>query len=648
MPTSESYDATDFVTSANHVDVLSCKNFFTNRRCHHKKLGTVAVTCLKYDENPKGCKKWESVLSSISCLHQLKHQNIVTVYGTVRWKNAFGIVHELSECTSLKNLLTESSPSDLSWDLRLRLATELSSAFAYLGAEKKLPPSVFCVESKDVHLTIDLRVKLCLTDGLCCECLHIIESDTGIHCYAEEPSKVPTTNLTHSLGVNFFQLATLTTTATCSFCYHEKAEKTIQDLKLHTKAKKKDLNLIKFMGNIIKTCMNCTSSESDILSAVSRSLANELAKRDQRDIVLQCANLVNGRLSSLFRMQRIPATVLKLSDFSHPFLKADLDPLTTDKEESIIDSQADSNIYHSMVIVGGLYTGNEVLEYIPSEKRINVLPELIDGRWAGGAAFLKDMLIVVGGRIDRAASNKVEGLDLTDPCSEWRRMTCMLMPRHSLGATVAKDKVYVTGGWTDPPPGGSNDENCKTIEEYDPDLNQWSNVGEILIPRGQHTAAAVKDQVYSIGGLGNHGEVLNSIECFNTRTRTSTFVTSMEVGKAGLSSVSCDNGFYVLGGHDENFITVDTVESYDVNEDRWDYSTTRMSRKRKAHGSCKVAGKIYAIAGVGWNDEGRTIEVFVEKGNYWSVVASMEKERIYPAVVAVERRKMKSPNLEQL
>ena len=59
-------------------------------------------------------------------------------------------------------------------------------------------------------------------------------------------------------------------------------------------------------------------------------------------------------------------------------------------------------------------------------------------------------------------------------------------------AIYVTDKVYVTGGWTDPPPGGSNDENCKTIEEYDPDLNQWSNVGEILIPRGQHTAAAVK------------------------------------------------------------------------------------------------------------------------------------------------------------
>lgn len=94
-------------------------------------------------------------------ISKMQHQNIVYSHGIVKWNNCIGVVMELVEGECMQDLLTCRTVKNISWDLRLRIAKELSDALSYLHQHS----TTVCLVHGDlkpekVLLTKNLHVKL--------------------------------------------------------------------------------------------------------------------------------------------------------------------------------------------------------------------------------------------------------------------------------------------------------------------------------------------------------------------------------------------------------------------------------------------------------------------------------------------------------
>jgi len=102
-----------------------------------------------------------SLLREPKLLSRIQHPNIVYLHGIVKWNNCVGVVMELVEGRSMQDLVKSQRVEKISWNLRLRIAKELSDALGYLH---RYSASVSFVHGdlkpENVLLTIDLHVKL--------------------------------------------------------------------------------------------------------------------------------------------------------------------------------------------------------------------------------------------------------------------------------------------------------------------------------------------------------------------------------------------------------------------------------------------------------------------------------------------------------
>lgn len=85
-----------------------------------------------------------------------------------------------------------------------------------------------------------------------------------------------------------------------------------------------------------------------------------------------------------------------------------------------------------------------------------------------------------------------------------------------------------------------------SIEEYDLEHNEWSQVGELRTPVSSVSAAALGDVVYVFGGEKNDKTDVGEIQCFNIRTHA---ISSMGVLPAPCKltrAVVCDEFTYMV------------------------------------------------------------------------------------------------------
>ena len=95
-------------------------------------------------------------------LVQLKHTNIIQVYGVTTWGyGCFGIIIEEIKCGDLQDLMIEKQHIEIPWKLRFSFMLQIADALRYLHCHDPRKPYVHLdLKLENVLLTMEMVVKL--------------------------------------------------------------------------------------------------------------------------------------------------------------------------------------------------------------------------------------------------------------------------------------------------------------------------------------------------------------------------------------------------------------------------------------------------------------------------------------------------------
>ncbi|CAG7667340.1 unnamed protein product, partial [Allacma fusca] len=90
----------------------------------------------------------------------------------------------------------------------------------------------------------------------------------------------------------------------------------------------------------------------------------------------------------------------------------------------------------------------------------------------------------------------------------WSRIEPMVIPRCAFGLTTWENYLYAFGGWVGEDIGGS-------IERYDPYLNEWTVIGDMLESRFSMGVFTHQGLIYIVGGCTHTQRHLKDLCSYN-------------------------------------------------------------------------------------------------------------------------------------
>ncbi|XP_071567565.1 kelch-like protein 5 isoform X2 [Temnothorax nylanderi] len=155
----------------------------------------------------------------------------------------------------------------------------------------------------------------------------------------------------------------------------------------------------------------------------------------------------------------------------------------------------------------------------------------------------------------------------------------------------------------------------------------WSSVS--LISRRLHFGAVVVDKKLIFAGGRDSFNILNTVECFDFSTLTSSTLPPMNVPRQGLGVAVLGGLLYAVGGHDGRCF-LNAVERWDPGTGHWS-SICPMSVQRAGVGVAVLNDKLYAVGGLSGDIPIcfclNTVECYDPHTNKWTPCAPMSKQR---------------------
>ncbi|XP_069897911.1 kelch-like protein 12 isoform X2 [Dipodomys merriami] len=286
-----------------------------------------------------------------------------------------------------------------------------------------------------------------------------------------------------------------------------------------------------------------------------------------------------------------------------------------------------------LLVVGGFGSQQSPIDvvekYDPKTQEWSFLPSITRKRRYVASVSLHDRIYVIGGYDGRSRLSSVECLDYTaDEDGVWYSVAPMNVRRGLAGATTLGDMIYVSGGFD-----GSR--RHTSMERYDPNIDQWSMLGDMQTAREGAGLVVASGVIYCLGGYDGLN-ILNSVEKYDPHTGHWTNVTPMATKRSGAGVALLNDHIYVVGGFDGT-AHLSSVEAYNICTDSWT-TVTSMTTPRCYVGATVLRGRLYAIAGYDGNSLLSSIECYDPIIDSWEVVTSMGTQRC-DAGVCVLREK---------
>ena len=152
----------------------------------------------------------------------------------------------------------------------------------------------------------------------------------------------------------------------------------------------------------------------------------------------------------------------------------------------------------------------------------------------------------------------------------WSALTHLPLPLHHCGTVSLAGYIYVIGG-TRPNYHGDLLEVTASCHRYDPTTNDWKNAGRLQTPRSELAVVVLNNVIYAIGGADSDGNSLNSMEFYNAEDDRWYYTAAMNDARVGLAAATHRGEVVVLGGMlglQEGYL-LDSIESYNPATDRW-------------------------------------------------------------------------------
>ena len=166
--------------------------------------------------------------------------------------------------------------------------------------------------------------------------------------------------------------------------------------------------------------------------------------------------------------------------------------------------------------------------------------DLRRARAAGAAIEYAGRMYVFGGD---AGDRSVTDTSVYDPSADqWTELRPMPTPRNHMGAAVLRGRIYVVGGR----PGS-----LPVNEMYDPATNTWTTKPPMPTARSGHAVGAYRQSLIAIGGEGNPGTstgVFSEVEAYNADLEDWTSLEPMVVPRHGIGIGAIGNAMFIPGG----------------------------------------------------------------------------------------------------
>ena len=139
--------------------------------------------------------------------------------------------------------------------------------------------------------------------------------------------------------------------------------------------------------------------------------------------------------------------------------------------------------------------------------------------------------------------------------------------RDYFGVGVVNNLIYVIGehGW--PQVGSLGGPFLTVIEEYNPKTDRWQKKNDILDLRLYSSTVVVGDEIYLIGGFVWQDGLRKdpaTVDVYNPETDEWSDVPPMPTGKTPLGVAIVKGKIYVFGGEAEDGELLSTVEVFDT------------------------------------------------------------------------------------
>ena len=150
---------------------------------------------------------------------------------------------------------------------------------------------------------------------------------------------------------------------------------------------------------------------------------------------------------------------------------------------------------------------------------------------------------------------------------EVKRLPRMTKRRKCCQAVFLKGDVFVFGG----------DRGKKSVEVYSGGV--WAKATDMPDDRVFFCACSFMDKILVLGGRHKYQRVVENCLELDTKTKRWREITGTEVGRCSAAGAVFEGRVVVCGGRGDNFVILDSVESYDVAADQWSPMATMLGEK---------------------------------------------------------------------
>lgn len=186
---------------------------------------------------------------------------------------------------------------------------------------------------------------------------------------------------------------------------------------------------------------------------------------------------------------------------------------------------------------------------------------------------LNGLIYLIGGYYITSDTGFVlSGVEVYDPESKTLRKAAWLPEAHDgfiadaragHGAAALGGQIYIAGGYD------YLNQPLNTMRRYDPVTNEWSDqtVGGASLPslntkRFGFGLVEANGKLYAIGGQGEDGKPLASVEQYDPATNQWTFKSPLPTARSYLACLTVQNRIWAIGGYDGSGLPLRTVETY--------------------------------------------------------------------------------------
>jgi N-acetylneuraminic acid mutarotase len=251
-------------------------------------------------------------------------------------------------------------------------------------------------------------------------------------------------------------------------------------------------------------------------------------------------------------------------------------------------------VVHGKIYIFGGHTriGNrfrptaEFEEYDPQTNTVKQLPNLPSARSLFGSVVIGNEIYVIGGTGDKpgSASSQVDAYDTAK--GTWSNKAFLNVPRAGLRAAVLGGKIYTFGGY--------KDKGC-VVEVYDIKTNTWSRLDDAAHSILNPSIAVHDGRIYIVGGGTPDGaKAKGVIQVMNGSTGKMNCLGDLPIPKGDHTVGFHQDRMYVMGGW--NDMVLKSIEVYDLKTKVW---STRpdLPHPLHYHGMVLVKDRFYIVGG---------------------------------------------------